>query len=465
MNDHSEQGSSILNKVLCAYYKTPLFSEALVHCNQSGNASGFFRFGPDLVCYGGCSAGVAENVQASLAFDACQTSKISNSEIYLPFDISRIIDNLRMERYVEKLYGHEKRLVQSEMIWNVYYLIREHLPNWARRNLQRAYFRDWRKLPFPGWPVDVTVDSLHEVLLKLAMQAEGRQKVPFIWFWPDGASACLILTHDVETATGRDFTSDLMDIDNSHGFKSSFQVVPEDRYEFSDNYVSQIRKQGFEFNLHDLNHDGHLFKEKHEFLRRAAKINEYVKQYNVQGFRSGAMYRQQGWFNSFDFSYDMSVPNVAHLEPQRGGCCTVMPYFNGRILEIPLTTSQDYTVLQILNESSLDLWKKQIEIILQKNGLVSILAHPDYLIESSSREVYKSLLTHLRQFVDKNNLWAALPGELNRWWRARAAMKLVPEGEGWRIEGPDSDRARIAFAISAGDRIVYKIEDSASTSN
>lgn len=66
------------------------------------------------------------------------------------------------------------------------------------------------------------------------------------------------------------------------------------------------------------------------------------------------MYRQQEWFNAFDFSYDMSVPNVAHLEPQRGGCCTIMPYCNGRILEIPLTTSQDYTVFQILNEHSLD---------------------------------------------------------------------------------------------------------------
>ncbi len=39
------------------------------------------------------------------------------------------------------------------------------------------------------------------------------------------------------------------------------------------------------------------------------------------------MYREQRWFDAFEFSYDMSVPNAAHLEPQRGGCCTVMPYF------------------------------------------------------------------------------------------------------------------------------------------
>jgi hypothetical protein len=39
----------------------------------------------------------------------------------------------------------------------------------------------------------------------------------------------------------------------------------------------------------------------------------------------------------------MSVPNVGHLEVQRGGC-TVMPYFIGRIVELPVTTSQDYSV-------------------------------------------------------------------------------------------------------------------------
>ncbi len=35
------------------------------------------------------------------------------------------------------------------------------------------------------------------------------------------------------------------------------------------------------------------------------------------------------------------------------------PYFVGKILEIPLTTSQDYSLFQILNDYSIDLWKKQ----------------------------------------------------------------------------------------------------------
>jgi nucleoside-diphosphate-sugar epimerase len=76
------------------------------------------------------------------------------------------------------------------------------------------------------------------------------------------------------------------------------------------------------------------------------------------------MYRKADWFKYLCFAYDMSVPNVAHLEPQRGGCCTVMPYFlPGGMLELPLTTIQDYSLFHILQDYSLAVWKQQIQLI------------------------------------------------------------------------------------------------------
>ncbi len=452
-----ESESQVMQNILSDYYRAPLIPHIVCPCLNHKGGAGFFRFGEDLVCYGECSTGVATNVLASADFDALKAMSVTGTEIRLPFAISKVIENLRKERYVGQLNSGQKRLTQNALIRKSYYFVRELLPVWFRRHLQKAYFKDWQDLPFPHWPVDFTVDSLHEAFLRLSMRAQGLDKVPFIWFWPDGASACLILTHDVETAAGRDFTPSLMDIDTSHGFKASFQVVPEDRYEIPDSYVSEIRNRGFEFNIHDLSHDGRLFEEKPEFLRHAKKINEYVKRYNARGFRSGAMYRNQDWFDAFEFSYDMSVPNVAHLEPQRGGCCTVMPYFVGKILEIPLTASQDYAIFHILHDYSIDLWKRQIDLIQRRNGLISFIAHPDYLINRRARGVYESLVAHLRQVTDRDHLWGTVPGEVDRWWRARSEMKLVRDDNGWRIEGPDKERARIAYAAIDGDRIVYTI--------
>ncbi|HUN60345.1 MAG TPA: hypothetical protein VMU53_00055 [Candidatus Sulfotelmatobacter sp.] len=458
MIQSQSQDNQPIHRILSGYYKTPAFFTGAVHCDASSNGSGFFRLGPDIVCYGECSTGVTADVENSGSCDAYRALQVSKSGLHLPFHIDRVIDDLRMEHYVRHLNADEKRLVQSKIIRRAYYLVRAPLPIWVRRHLQRAYFRDWQKLSFPHWPVDSTVDSLHELILRLAMQAQGCRKVPFIWFWPKSAAGCVILTHDVETTAGRDFVPTLMDMDQAHGFRASFQVVPEKRYEITDKLVREIQDRGFEFNIHDLNHDGHLFEDKNEFLLRVAKINKYGKKYGARGFRSGAMYRNQDWLDAFDFSYDMSVPNVAHFEPQRGGCCTVMPYFNGRILELPLTTSQDYTVFHILNERVIDLWKKQIKLIRDKNGLLSFLSHPDYLIDSQCRAVYNTLLAHLRQLVDQDGLWTALPSEVDRWWRARSNMKLVPDGTAWRIEGPESEQASVAYAMLDGDRIIYALK-------
>jgi len=130
------------------------------------------------------------------------------------------------------------------------------------------------------------------------------------------------------------------------------------------------------------------------------------------------MYRALDWYDAYEFSYDMSLSSVAHLEPKRGGGCTVFPFFIGKILELPLTTSQDYSVFHILGDYSIDLWKTQLELIRQRNGLISFIAHPDYLKNRRARGVYEALLDHLRQMIERERIWATLPGEVDQWWES-----------------------------------------------
>jgi hypothetical protein len=250
----------------------------------------------------------------------------------------------------------------------------------------------------------------------------------------------------------------LLNLDDAYGIKASYQAIPEKRYEVSDQYVEEIRERGCEFNIHDLNHDGHLYRERSEFERRAAEINRYGQRYGTQGFRAGAMYRNQSWYDVFRFSYDMSVPNVAHLEPMRGGCCTVMPYFIGKIVELPLTTTQDYSLFHILNDYSIDLWKKELTLLREGNGLISLLTHPDYLIQARERKVYEELLGYLQHMISSERIWAALPGQVDLWWRARHQMSVVPcPNGGWVIEGQDKERARLAYAVLEQGKLTYEI--------
>jgi hypothetical protein len=268
------------------------------------------------------------------------------------------------------------------------------------------------------------------------------------------------MTHDVETEIGRDFCPALMDIDDSFGIKASFQVVPEERYSVQAEFLDLIRERRHELAVHDLNHDGHLYQSKEQFVGRAAKINAYGKKYKANGFRAAVLYRKQVWYDELKFEFDMSVPNVAHLDPQRGGCCTVMPYFIGNILEIPVTTIQDYTLFNILGDFSTRIWKQQTEIISRNFGLMSFIIHPDYVIKTRECAIYKELLQHLVELREKKSIWVTTPGEVNRWWRQRAQMRLVSTPKGYVIENPGDGRARIAFARLDGDRLVYEIEQS-----
>ena len=445
----------MLNRALSERYRCP---DDLAAFDLGGNlaeAQGYFAFGPGTVCYGKAVPGIQMAHSWASLDDASRLASASGSLPTLPFDPTQVIDNLRMERYAEDCNLNGSQPITKKVLRSAYYSLRPLFPVSVRRHMQKAYLRGWEKRSFPHWPVDHTVEDIVERCLALSMKAKGIKEIPFIWYWPEGASACALMTHDVETVAGRDFCSDLMDINDSFKIEASFQVVPEKRYPVSETYLRSISDRGFEVAVQDLNHDGNLYSNREEFLRRAKLINQYRKDYGASGFRAAILYRNLEWLADLDFSYDMSVPNVAHLDPQSGGCCTLFPYFIGHILELPVTTTQDYSLFHIIGQYSIDLWKTQAQLILQKNGLMNFIVHPDYITSGKAQQTYKDLLAYLSELREKQNVWITLPREADRWWRARSQMKLVSDSGKWRIEGPEKERARIAFARLEDDRIFY----------
>ncbi len=437
---------------LVEYYRCP---ENLLQISPAADLpdqSSFFRYS-GTTCWGPMSAAVRRN--GNQWHDVTADAVVHGSALHLPFDPTCVANYLRRERYVSS--KHERRVLEDPQLRSMYYGLRRLLPGPLRRYLQRVYFRDWREREFPHWPVDSSVDGLFAAVLTAFLKSGEVDKVPFVWFWPDENASCAILTHDVETAAGLDFCPQLMDMDEAAGIRSSFQIVPEQRYLVPAWVLATMRSRQFEVNVHDLNHDGRLFADRAEFCRRAEKINRHAKEMGSKGFRSGSLYRNQDWFESLDFEYDMSVPNVGHLEAQYGGCCTVMPYFVGNILELPLTTIQDYSLFTIVREYSIDLWKTQANLIRERHGLIHFLCHPDYVCEPRARRVYEQLLLFMSHLRTHKNVWLALPGEVNDWWRARSQMTVVQDSHGWRIEGQGKERARVAFARLKGDRLVYEV--------
>ena len=120
-----------------------------------------------------------------------------------------------------------------------------------------------------------------------------------------------------------------------------------------------------------------------------------------------------------------------------------MPYFVGNLLELPLTTTQDYSLFHILGDYSIELWKEEISAVLAANGLISFITHPDYLVEPRALGVYRDLLEHLsaaasgtRPVGDRSgrdrSVVAAAPGDDARAGRATAGRL---RGRGATVHG------------------------------
>jgi len=372
--------------------------------------------------------------------------------VHLPFYVDEVVESLRRERYLSAWQVGPA----SGVIGSLYSALRPSLTVGMRKHLQRFYLRKRRNTRFPKWPIDDSVDFLMRELISHVAQGLNEQ-IPFIWFWPDRYRSCLAMTHDVEEEPGRAFCSELMSIDDSYGIVSSFQVVPEQRYTVTNAFLEEIRSRGFELNVHDLNHRCDLFTNRELFLQSIGKLKGYADQWHARGFRAGAMYRNADLMAELPFAFDMSFPSAAHLEPQAGGCCTVMPYLLGDLVELPLTTTQDYTLRHILGESSIDLWNQEIDFLRERNALISFIIHPDYLTDVPGRRLYLALLERLATLRREGTIWFAKPKQVADWWRDRSQMSIVGEAGHLHIVGPSADRASLAFARIENQRLHFDL--------
>jgi glycosyltransferase involved in cell wall biosynthesis/peptidoglycan/xylan/chitin deacetylase (PgdA/CDA1 family) len=297
----------------------------------------------------------------------------------------------------------------------LYYGLRPVLPRWLTVILRRSRGRSAFTSSALNWPIEDRYVRFQWAVAQQVLRLLGRTTMPFIHFWPEGRQYAFVLTHDVETAIGQGRVRALADIDASYGFRSSFNFVAE-RYPLDLDLMGELRERGFEVGVHGLKHDGQLFQSRHEFLRRAERINRHVRALDAAGFRAPCTHRNPEWMQALDIEYDLSFFDTDPFEPIPGGTMSLWPFQMGRFLELPYTLVQDFSLTSVLKETSPRLWLEKVDFIRRHYGMALVNTHPDYLSDLGTRQVYTTFLEAMRARSDS---WNALPSEVARWWRAR----------------------------------------------
>lgn len=282
----------------------------------------------------------------------------------------------------------------------------------------------------PGlhWPIE---DRYARFLWQVACQIltlTGQAELSYRRFWPQEQAYGLVITHDIEAAEGLAFVETLADLDESLGFRSSFNFVLE-KYPFDPGLFTALRQRGFEIGLHGLKHDGKLFRSRRTFQQRARRINDYLRRYQAGGFRAPMTHRQPEWMQALQIDYDLSFFDTDPYEPMPGGTMSLWPFFIGHFVELPYTLIQDCCLTSVLGETSPRLWIEKVAFLKRYSGLALLNAHPDYLRDHRCLALYREFLLHLK---DSGGYWNALPKEAAAWWRKRS--DLDPSGSPFPIE-------------------------------
>ncbi len=358
-----------------------------------------------------------------------------------------------VRRILEDRYAPRSRSAPS---LRLYYAAKPYIPRWLQLAVRRAYARHLRKATgsFPAWPIEpVLVERLHDQL-RARLADSGAPSLPFINFWPEAHRFAVVLTHDVEGPQGCRNIARLREIERRHGLVSSW-YFPAEAYPFDDNVLAELRAEGCEIGLHAITHDGSMFEDRRSFDEHLPRIRAYFSEWGAEGFRSPATYRNADWMPDLGCLYDSSFPDTDPFEPQPGGCCSILPYYLGELVELPITMPQDHTLFEILGERSIAVWLEKADWVIRYHGLVNVLVHPDYALTEERLALYDQLLGHL---VGRGG-WHALPRDVARWWRTRTALEAaVSRGDADAVAAVGRAGATLAFARERDGEIVFEME-------
>lgn len=293
----------------------------------------------------------------------------------------------------------------------LYYSIKPLLPRAIVLLLRKYRARRRREEYAACWPID-----------------ERAGVVPPRWpGWPDGKRFAVVLTHDVEGAAGIRKIDALIQLEKSLGFRSSFNLVPADP-RVTPALRAHVELAGGEVGVHGWKHDGKLFFSRKTFLRHASLIRGVLNSWGAVGFRAPFMHRRLAWLRDLGLRYDSSTFDNDPFEPEPDGVQTIFPYWVGfggdeGYVELPYTLVQDFTLFEVLGETTIDVWKQKVDWIADRGGMVLVNTHPDYMAFSESdREAkypsafYGELLAYLRR-QHRDKFWHALPGEVADYYK------------------------------------------------
>ncbi|MFC1555294.1 polysaccharide deacetylase family protein [candidate division KSB1 bacterium] len=278
---------------------------------------------------------------------------------------------------------------------------------------------------FPNAYFDFSVDCLLNYL-----KDKYAKNIPTVPFWPENKEYVITLSHDVDSDfifRNRTVLDSFLDIEEKNGFRSAWYFLS-NRYKIDRKIIGELIERGHEIGFHGDTHDYRLpyLKEK-KMRRRLDKCKSFLNTYKVCGGRSPNFLRTPLYLQVLQdyLEYDTSFHDSTRdgLTGFNEGCCTCLPFFINNLLEIPTTIPEEFLLLMrnLKPDDVVKLQLKKAHAVKKINGIAHVLTHPEPFISANDTalSVYDDFL---KNFRSSDEVWKALPMDINSHWRKRAGL-------------------------------------------
>jgi len=362
-----------------------------------------------MVPVGTPEAGETVAVWRGAGGEAVPAAVRTGQELKATFDVAGLVDAIRREGYLPA--------TPNRFRWFPFHY--HHLPGAVRLAAFRAVSaiqrRRARRRPFPQYPVDCSADLLRH----LAVQTGICRRRPD---WPDGKRFAVVLTHDVDTAAGQEFSRRMADRVRGKSLEAAWFIVGRS-YEAEYGFWEELVSGGHEIGLHGVSHDNRLADlPAQKIAARLDSCQGLVERLSVVGFRSPSFRVSDALYAEVAkrFQYDTSVPDTDMGGPwyPRRGCCTVFPFQRDGVTVLPVTLPPEdkFRLAGLTDDEMLGRWRRKLAVIQRIGGLANLAIHaePHLWPGSALDRLYDRLLDLLLEFSDA---WHTTPRQVAELYR------------------------------------------------
>jgi len=251
----------------------------------------------------------------------------------------------------------------------------------------------YRWASFPGWPLDLSVDFLHDLSSVEAENTAALTPTP------------VLLTHDIDSEEGfQNLTDHFLDIEESFGARSTNFIVP-CAWPINFSLLEDVIRRGHHIGIHGYDHSNVTpFAAEKDRTWRLAAARHLIKRFNVMGYRSPSLLRTRPLLRDLSsrYGFDSSIPTSGGMFPTpNNGCASARPFEIDGIMALPLTLPRDGS-LRFMGYSSkyiLRLWMHLAHGISRARGIVVLLTHCEngFSGNPAMRSVYGRFLKHISE--------------------------------------------------------------------